>query len=292
MNTSELARASFLRACTLDVEVRKPGNVSRSSPGHGMTAATFLESARVAARPLCTPGARVGERIEGAVDATWAAAGCNTNLGIVLLCAPIARACEHVPRADAAALHEALVAVLGDLDLADAQAAYRAIVRADPAGLGTVEHEDVRRAPGVDLREAMTLAADRDSIARQYRDGYADLFEIGLPALRRECSPLGRTLGPRVDRACAGAVQRLYLTMLARFADSHIVRKHGAAVAQTVMTAAQRWLARAEGLARCDDYPAFAAWDEALKAGGINPGTSADLTVATLMIAGLVESPA
>ena len=38
------------------------------------------------------PGARVGQRIEAAMRATWAVAGCNTNLGILLLCAPVARA--------------------------------------------------------------------------------------------------------------------------------------------------------------------------------------------------------
>ena len=35
-----------------------------------------------------------------------------------------------------------------------------------------------------------------------------------------------------------------------------------------------------------DTDPSFAAWDESLKARGLNPGTSADLTVAALFIAG------
>jgi triphosphoribosyl-dephospho-CoA synthase len=36
-----------------------------------------------------------------------------------------------------------------------------------------------------------------------------------------------------------------------------------------------------------DTDPEFAAWDESLKADRINPGTTADLTVAALLIAGL-----
>ena len=174
-NTAAHARACFLRACELDVAVRKPGNVSRASPGHGMRAELFIASAQATAEALFEPGARVGKRIEAAVEASWAAAGCNTNLGIVLLCAPIALAVERRP--DAAtphALREAIGSVLTDLDLADAKATYRAIARAQPGGLGAAPSQDVREPPSVDLRAAMALAAPRDSIARQYRDGCAD----------------------------------------------------------------------------------------------------------------------
>jgi triphosphoribosyl-dephospho-CoA synthase len=282
------ARAAFLRACELDVAVRKPGNVSDASPGHGMDAALFRASARAAAEPLFETGARVGERIEAAVSATWAAAGCNTNLGILLLCAPIALAVERQPKATTpAALQAAVESVLAELDLGDARAAYRAIARANPGGLGSAPAEDVHAMPSVDLRAAMALAADRDRIARQYRDGFRDLFDIGLAAL----AP-----GPcawQTDGAASTAVQCLYLTLLGSFPDSHIVRKHGPEMAQTVMKLAQAWQRRlvrhppaADGL---DDDAAFCAWDQALKITGINPGTTADLTVATLMLAGVLR---
>jgi triphosphoribosyl-dephospho-CoA synthase len=91
----EHAKAAFLAACRLDVAVRKPGNVSVASPGHGMRAGQFIASAAAAAGPLFEPGAPVGRRIEQAVQASWSQAGCNTNLGIVLLCAPIAVAVER-----------------------------------------------------------------------------------------------------------------------------------------------------------------------------------------------------
>jgi triphosphoribosyl-dephospho-CoA synthase len=273
---SERARQAFLRACELDVAVRKPGNVSFVSPGHGMTAAQFMASAQAAAAPLFAAGARVGQRIEAAVVASWAAAGCNTNLGIVLLCAPIAAAVERAP---GTGLRHALEAVLADLNRDDAAAAFRAITRAQPGGLGDALAEDVRHPPSVGLREAMALAAGRDSIARQYVNGYADLFEIAVPRLR-----------------AAGftdlAVQRAYLALLVRLPDSHIVRKHGEAVAQTVMSAAQRWHRQAEAGAVLDESPAFIAWDDELKSAGINPGTTADLTVAALLLGSLTESHA
>ena len=301
----ERAQACYLRACELDVAVRKPGNVSRLSAGHGMQAALFSASARASAGPLFRPEARVGERIEAAVAASWDAAGCNTNLGIVLLCAPIARAVELHPEAvEPSALRAAITQVLADLDVADARAAYRAIVRARPGGLGAAPAADVHEVPSIDLRAAMALAADRDSIARQYRDGYAELFELGLAPLGELGFPPLGELGPaplglglvgsptdpdeRAPPAVAAAVQRVYLAFLARLPDSHIVRKHGAALAHTVMRSAQLWQARAAAGAALDADPDFVAWDRELKETGLNPGTSADFTVAALFVAGLV----
>ena len=294
----ERARACFLRACELDVAVRKPGNVSRASAGHGMQADMFIASAQAAVGPLFQPGTRVGERIEAAVAASWAVAGCNTNLGILLLCAPIALAVERRPDAiSPAALRAAIEDVLTDLDRLDSQAAYRAIARARPGGLGSAPSEDVREPPTVDLRAAMTLAAHRDSVARQYRDGHADLFDVGLPALSAP-SEFGKGFSPTalsatgvVGAATVAAVQRLYLALLGRFADTHIVRIHGESVAHIVMTAAQAWQALAQGGRELDTDPEFAAWDAALKVQRINPGTTADLTVATLLVAGLTAPP-
>ena len=288
----ERARASFLRACLLDVAVRKPGNVSLQSAGHRMQAQMFLDSARAAAGPLFEPGASVGERIEAAVEATQAVAGCNTNLGIVLLCAPVAVAVEQQPAATTApALREAIQSVLAGLDLDDARAAYRAIARANPGGLGSAPAEDVRDAPSIGLRAAMALSAERDLIARQYRDGYADLFDLALPALGSGFALRAGAAAEPADAATTAAVQQLYLALLSANPDSHIVRKHGEAVAHTVMTAAQAWRVRAKAGAALDAAAEFAAWDESLKAQHINPGTTADFTVATLMICGLTRIP-
>ncbi len=259
---------AFLHACALDVQVRKPGNVSIASPGHGMRAEQFIAAAQAAAAPLFAQGAAVGERIEGAVNASLAVAGCNTNLGIVLLAAPIAAAAEREGAlAGPRTMRAAIADVLAALDRDDAGAAFRAIVAANPGGLGNAPEQDVRAEPAVGLREAMALAASRDSIARQYVEGYADLFEHGLPSCRDGVDPL--------------AVQRVFLGYLSRWPDSHIVRKHGEAVAQTVMDAAQTF----EASTGLENPASLAAWDDALKAAGINPGTSADLTVATLLLA-------
>lgn len=275
----------FLRACWLDVAVRKPGNVSVFSPGHRMQSEQFVASARAAAGPLFEPGARVGQRIEAAMDATWRAVGCNTNLGILLLCAPIAAASERDGAcATRDALRSAVEAVLASLDRDDARAAYRAIAQANPGGLGQAPQQDVHDEPTLGLREAMALAADRDAIARQYVSAHADLFERGLAALPPGFVLRSEAGDEPASDATQAAVQRVFLGYLGAIPDSHIVRKHGEAVAHTVMASAQAW----KGVAEPGRDPAFAAWDESLKAQGINPGTSADLTVATLLLAGLL----
>ncbi|WP_428851422.1 triphosphoribosyl-dephospho-CoA synthase [Imbroritus primus] len=284
------AQQAFLWACMLDVMVSKPGNVSLQSAGHGMTAALFIASAKASGPAIAAPGETVGSRIERAVRLTRAVAHCNTNLGILLLCAPLAAALERPALATAGlpgigALRQAVEQVLADLTVADAEAAYRAIAHASPGGLGDAPEQDVAAVPTVDLRTAMRMAAMRDTIARQYAHGFADLFDLGLPAfhaaMQRHASPA---------RSLHTAVLETYLAWLGRFPDSHIVRKHGLDVAQSVTEQARDLKKRCND-GNGPDLHLLAEWDRSLKARGINPGTSADLTVATAMIAALV-SPA
>ena len=283
------AQAAYLWACTMDVAVRKPGNVSLHSSGHDMRAQQFLDSARVSAPALFDERAGVGARIEAAVQATRAAAGCNTNLGILLLCAPLARALERLDGEQPisrARLQSALESVLQALDLDDARAAYRAIATAHPGGLGTAPEQDVASAPDVDLRAAMRLAADRDLIARQYANGYAQVFDLGLGAFAASAASAALA-GPSAT-PLAQRVQRVYLAWLAAHPDSHIVRKQGEAAAQAVSAEAARWRDRLASDPAATEGADFAAWDVSLKARGLNPGTSADLTVCTLFIAALL----
>ena len=55
------------------------------------------------------------------------------------------------------------------------------------------------------------------------------------------------------------------------------------------MHAAEHWLQRAQRHEVLDADPAWAAWDEALKQARINPGTCADLSVGTALLALLHE---
>jgi triphosphoribosyl-dephospho-CoA synthase len=270
-------KAAYIEACLAELDAPKPGNVHRFVPGHGMSLVDFVRSAEASAAPIAARGARVGVRIRRAVEATLSAVGQNTNLGIILLCAPLAAAMETAH----AALRPALAGVLDNLDRADAADAFSAIAAANPGGLGRATRHDVNAPATVTLREAMAEAAERDRIARQYVTAYEDIFSLGLPALamarRRRSDARWSTLA-------------VYLTFLAAAPDTHILRKFGPATAESIRREAADWR---DAFAAARDpeemTEALLSWDAALKARGINPGTSADLTVATLFASSLAS---
>jgi triphosphoribosyl-dephospho-CoA synthase len=261
---------AYIDACLAELDAPKPGNVHRFAPGHRMEVEDFVRSAEASARPIAAHGARVGTRVRAAVDATLSAVGQNTNLGIILLCAPLAAAAE----APNASLRSALARVLDGLDMSDAADVFSAIAAANPGGLGRVSRHDVN-APAVGtLREAMAEAADRDRIARQYVTGYEDVFSLGLPTL---------ALTRRSRSDTRWSTLAVYLAFLAAAPDTHITRKFDAATAEEVRREAVSWrdkLAAAQEPASVAD--GLLSWDAALKLRGINPGTSADFTVATM----------
>lgn len=273
--------AAFFAACELDVLAFKPGNVSVESPGHGMNAHDFLFSAEVAAPHIADPELNIGERIYRAVEATRRAVACNTNLGIVLLAAPLIDAAQQrqPDESAAAALHRSLHSI----DLAQTALIYRAIRLAAPGGLGNSPRHDVNETPKAPLLIAMHDASRRDCIARQYANDYADLFSLGRSALTQARARWG------VE---AHAMSELFIAFLADFPDSHVQRKHGASTAEGV-----RQMAR-----QCQyEVRHSPSWDAArkpleeldrrLKASGINPGTSADLCVATWLLDRLLGEP-
>lgn len=279
------AADAFLWACFMDVATFKPGNVSLQSAGHDMQAQQFLDSARASAAGLFAESASVGARVHTAVRATRAVAGCNTNLGILLLCAPLAHAAQRAREGCEAALRAALEETLAALDLDDARAAFAAIAHASPGGLGEAGAQDVHAPPSVDLRAAMGLAAHRDRIAMQFADGYRDIWRA-LDDFRQ----------PQRDPDLSRRIQRLYLSLLAQHHDSHIARKYGSETAADVSVSAAAVLARLDAGESGDDGSDQAeldamlqAWDASLKAAGLNPGTTADLTVCVLFIAALLE---
>jgi triphosphoribosyl-dephospho-CoA synthase len=244
-----------------------------------MRAEDFVASAEAMADVIATPGLRVGERILRAVEATREVVTLNTNLGIVLLCAPLIHAA--VEPAPEHALRTRLRAVLAQLDVDDACSAYRAIRMAQPGGLGSSPRHDVSSQPTVTLREAMREARSRDRIARQYVTDFEDVFGWGTVIAREALARWGDWEWAAVS---------VYLAFLARYPDSHVARKYGEELAGEVTREAQG-PARALNNARFpgDAMPVLAAFDQSLKARAINPGTSADLTVATLMVVRLEE---
>jgi triphosphoribosyl-dephospho-CoA synthase len=202
--------------------------------------------------------------------------GHNTNLGIILLCAPLAAASLAPTSGD---LRERLAKVLARLSVADARETYAAIRRAKPGGLGQAPEHDVGGDPEITLLEAMQAAEGRDRIAWNYTHDFADIFDLGLPRLKHAMAE---------SNSRPVATTSVYLGFLASIPDTLIARKFGMAQAIEVQQEAKAVVARFDNRAEDDvrnrDLMAF---DRSLKARGLNPGTSADLTVATLFAASL-----
>ena len=150
----ERSRRPISRRASPNSTRLKPGNVHRFAPGHGMSVADFVRSAEASAGPVAHDGARVGARVRGAVDGDPAAVGQNTNLGIMLLCAPLAAAAESAT----ARCAQRSPRVLDDLDRADAADVFAAIVAANPGGLGRAAPARRAAPAAVTLREAMAEA--------------------------------------------------------------------------------------------------------------------------------------
>jgi triphosphoribosyl-dephospho-CoA synthase len=273
----DVAHAAMV-ACLLEVAAPKPGNVTRYRDLPDLTLEAFLISAAAIGPAMARAGTRpVGETVLAAIAATRRHTATNTNLGIVLLLAPLAAAALRQAAGAPVALRERVRAVLATLSVDDARLAYRAIRMAVPGGLGTVDEQDVAQEPTADLLTAMRLAAERDSLAREYATDYAITFELTYPAL---AGYLAR--GHDAATAIVGA----YLEVLARTPDSLIARRHGPRRAADVSQRAAAALAAGE-VGTAAGLAALAEFDEWLRAADptLNPGTSADLVTAAIFVA-------
>lgn len=259
-------------ACLWEATAAKPGNVYRGADFDGLTYADFLVSATVIGP--CMEYARekgVGPTILAAVRATQLAVGSNTNLGTILLLAPLAA----VPPAQL--LPAGLPGVLDQLDKADTHDTYQAIRLAHPGGLGKVDRADVHQtpAPALNLIEAMRLAAERDCVARQFVNGFEQVFHMAQRVSKNTSS--GLPLGESIVHA--------FLQLLSELPDSLIARKCGISTALSVTARAaqimDRWEPRSAGY-----RDAVGEFDFYLRSDGhrLNPGSTADIVAAALYV--------
>lgn len=273
MTPADVASAVQL-ACLLEVAAPKPGNVSPGRAFGDMRYEDFLASA-AAIGPAFLDADRqtLGGTILAAVEATrrWTAA--NTNLGLILLLAPLA---HGMLRKGEGTLRDAVRAVLQGSTVDDARDAYKAIRLAAPGGLGSADTQDVAQEPDVTLRDAMVLAAGRDAIASEYATGFALTFDTAAPAL---------TAALDAGLEWPAAAVETSLTILAHRRDTLIERKLGRAVADAVSREAAEVLASG-GVRSQDGRKQLEQFDAGLRgdANRRNPGTTADLTAAALFV--------
>ena len=255
-------------ASIFEAAAAKPGNVHPTASFPDLSFGDLVAAGIAIAEPMDQAVARpVGETILTAVRASRAATPSNANLGIVLLVAPVAAVLD--PQMTA----EAIDAILASLSAADAEAIWQAIALARPGGLGTSDRCDIAGPPPGDVRAAMQHAADRDSIAWLWANGYADLFAGPVADLARDAAagvPLPQ------------AIVRAHIRQLARVPDSLIVRRHGSDTAADVSRRAQALVADEDAPNWPDKVAAFDAFLRQPRR--LNPGTTADLLAAAIYI--------
>lgn len=271
---SEIAWAAQM-ACLIEVTADKPGNVTPSAGFSDAGIEDFMASA-VAIGPAFQEAAHVtvGETILRSVQDTRRFVRTNTNLGIILLLAPLAKAAgKGGPRG----LRGTLAQVLDGLTVDDARKTYKAISLAAPSGLGEVEAQDVNVGVGdLTLGQAMELARERDSVAREYVTDFEITFGLGYETLQEAWAK---------GYALSDCVVHTFLKVLAQVPDTLIARKRGPAAAEEVSRRAAEVLASGgclcssgrDEIVRLDRY----LRDESHV---LNPGTTADLVVAALFV--------
>lgn len=263
-------------ACLLEVAAPKPGNVHRGADFDDMTLSDFMASA-VAIGSVFRQASqqRVGTTVLDAVRATRTVTRANTNLGIVLLLAPLAA----VP--DGELIETGVERVLQQLSADDARDVYQALREVSPGGLKPIDREMVEQdvlaaqtAP-LDLRAAMQLAAEWDLVARQYANGFQEVLQTVRPWLMENASQFPLSL----------RIVHTHVRLMNAFPDSLIARKCGEETAREASHYAGSVLSC--GPPDSDEFAnALGDLDFWCRCDGNrrNPGTSADMIAAALFV--------
>ena len=266
-------------ACIAEARAPKPGNVHPRASFSDLTYEDFVAAAHAIAPVMAdAPNRSVGETIFHAVKVTREQTLTNANLGIILLLSPLAASVGP-----GGICKEKLGDVLDRLTVEDSRWAYRAIRLASPGGMGKASEQDLDDEPTVTLLEAMRLAADRDSIARQYITRMNDVAELGP-----------RILKLATERSGCGedeAIVWCHLQFMAIYPDSLIARKQGLSLAVESQRRAANVISKrmgrislpSHGLLESPELAELDAWlrDDSHRK---NPGTSADLVAASLFV--------
>ena len=274
-NIQQLENWIYL-ACLLEATARKPGNVHPEASFPDLTYADFVKSAAVIAKILANIESHtIGCSIKECISETQKVISSNSNLGMVLLLAPLAA----VPPEKTIA--EGIQEVLEQLSIQDAKEVYEAIRIANPGGLGNTKTEDVASEPTGTLRDVMCIAANHDSVASEYANNFCITLSTAVPALQtfwKQCTNWEE------------AVIRLQLQLMSDFPDTLIARKCGIEEAQQSAMHANEVLKAEDfktNLSKLDSWLRF-------KGNQRNPGTTADLIVAGLFVAmrdGFIPTP-
>jgi triphosphoribosyl-dephospho-CoA synthase len=291
-------------AIMLEVSSQKPGNVSFTSSFEKTRVEHFLASA-VAAGPTFQEAAYLGTSVaekrldvgkvglgqlikDCAVDVDAWQRGGNTILGTVMLFVPIAVASGMTPIEEdytlaLSVLRKKIASVVKSTSAWDSVHLYEAVGIANPSGLGDAPDLDVTNPASkerllkenVSLFEVFKIASAYDDICYEWVNNYSITFDSSYPYLmtQLESKPLNI------------AVVHTFLKILSERPDTFIARKVGKEKAREVSIEAKAIL-ELGGLETAKGKKSLKEFDKKLRSKGnsCNPGTTADLTAATLAL--------
>lgn len=259
-------------ACIWESTARKIGNVHPLGSFPNLHFTDFLLSAGAIAPILCkTRKLGLGNAIFESVKATKTSVGTNTNLGIILLFAPVSFATNP------ALLKKEIQKAIAGISIDETKIIYDAIRLASPGGMSKEPQADINDTPTCTLLEAMQLAQDRDLIAKQYADGYSAIFNDAIPTLGGALEQLG---------CMEAAIIFTHLYLMGKYPDSLILRKCGPNDAKESSQRAKKvlekqWPLKESGWAEFKELDRWLRMENNKR----NPGATADLIAVTLFIA-------
>jgi len=232
-----------------------------------------LDSAILSSKELFNQNYSLGKRILESVNVTRSQVNVNTNLGIILLCAPVIQSYIDFNNLD---LREGIKKTLSTTSIKDTHDLCAAINISSPGGLGDSDMYDTASYPNASIKQIMDYSQEYDRISYQYSHNFSDIFDFIIPKLE--------FLNQRYESLDI-SLSLLFIEILAKIPDSHISRKFGDKIAKKTSNNAHDLL-KILDREHDPDYLAKALnnLDYEYKKKGINPGTTADLLVASLMI--------
>ena len=284
MNPSEIAKIAQI-ASALEVSgYPKPGNVHRTRDYDDMEFEDFIisgvvigDTIREACSDVDVENPKLGKYILQAVGETDRWIKNNTNLGIVMLTTPIAVAAAI--SSDFNQIRENIKLLMSNTSVDDACDLYDAINIADAGGMGDQDEYDVAsdnaknelRKNNQTMFDVLKISAPWDMLAREMTSDMPAVFEIGYPTYHKFRSEKSK------NQACV----LTFLTILSQVPDTLISRKYGSDEALKISMMTRDLLK----LKDSDDFEdRLKEFDDYLFKNKYNPGTTADLTAASIFV--------
>jgi len=268
-------------ACVLEVSSFKPGNVHRYRDFSDIKYHHFLTSG-IAFGDVIYKAAQdsknIGKYIKMAVIQSRRWSPSNANLGIIMLHVPIAMGAGNIDNFDSSKLRKEMIRLSKNTTVEDSLNVYDAISIAmpnlNPPKRGPdVKEEDAKKRlieENLTLYHVFKISSEWDNISKEWTEGFKISFE-GYELLKNYYLE---------ERDINWAITKTYIHLLSKYPDTLIARKNNLEISKEVSKIAME--IRNNGYKK-EDIEKF---DSYLSKDGnrLNPGTTADIVAASLMI--------